>query len=65
MRFSVHKSTIRMRIAQAFDSDRLTTLIHQELAALFSGTTYTDRGCHDFDSFPLGSVPRKQDNTIE
>ena len=31
----------------------------QELAALFPGTAYTDRGHHDFDSFPLGSVPRK------
>ena len=37
--------------------------IHQELAALFPGTTYTDRGCHDFDSFPLSSVPRKRNNT--
>ena len=35
------------------------TVIHQELAALFPGTAYTDRGHHDFDSFPLGSVPRK------
>ena len=26
------------------------------------GTVYTDRGHHDFDSFPLGSVPHK-DNT--
>ena len=25
-------------------------------------TAYTDRGHHDFDSFPLSSVPRK-DNT--
>ena len=40
------------------------TAIHQELAALFPGTNYTDRGLHDFDSFPLGSVPCKQNNTI-
>ena len=40
-------------------SDRLATVIHQELAALFPGTAFTDRGHHDFDSFPLGSVPRR------
>ena len=34
------------------------------LAAHFPGTTYTDRGCHDFDSFPLSSVPRKRDNAL-
>ena len=37
----------------------MSTAIHQELAVLFPGTTYTDRGQHDFDSFPLRSVPRK------
>jgi len=42
------------------ETDRLPTAIHQELAALFPGTTYADRGRHDFDSFPLGSVPRKR-----
>ena len=41
------------------ESDRLATVVHQELAALFPGTTYTDRGHHDFDSFLLGSVPRR------
>ena len=59
-----YKGIIRMRLVQAFKSDRLATVIHQELAALFPGTTYTDRGLHDFDSFPLGSVPRKRDNTL-
>ena len=54
-----YKGILRMRLVQSFESDRLATVIHQELAALFSGTAYTDRGHHDFDSFPLGSVPRK------
>ncbi len=54
-----YKGILRMRLVQSFESDRLATVIHQELAALFPGTTYTDRGHHDFDSFPLGSVPRK------
>ena len=40
-------------------SGKRATVINQELAALFPGTTYTDRGHHYFDSFPLGSVPRK------
>ena len=35
-----------------------------ELAALFPGTAYTDRGHHDFDSFPLGSVPRKDNKQV-
>lgn len=59
-----YKGIIRMRLVQSFKSDRLATAIHQELTALFPGTTYTDRGCHDFDSFPLSSVPRKRDNTL-
>ena len=59
-----YKGIIRMRLVQSFKSDRLATTIHQELTALFPGTTYTDRGCHDFDSFPLSSVPRKRDNTL-
>ena len=59
-----YKGIIRMRLVQSFKSDRLATAIHQELAAHFPGTTYTDRGCHDFDSFPLSSVPRKRDNTL-
>ena len=59
-----YKGIIRMRLVQSFKSDRLATAIHQELAAYFPGTTYTDRGCHDFDSFPLSSVPRKRDNTL-
>ena len=54
-----YKGNLRMRLVQSFESDRLATVIHQELAALFPGTAYTDRGHHDFDSFPLGSVPRK------
>ncbi len=54
-----YKGIIRMRLVQSFESDRLATVIHQELSALFPGTAYTDRGLHDFDSFPLGSVPRK------
>ena len=54
-----YKGIIRMRLVQSFESDRLVTAIHQELAALFPGTAYTDRGRHDFDSFPLRSVPRK------
>ena len=53
-----YKGIIRMRLVQSFKSDRLATAIYQELAAHFPGTTYTDRGCHDFDSFPLSSVPR-------
>ena len=56
---SEYKGILRMRLVQSFESDRLATVIHQELAALFPGTAYTDRGRHDFDSFPLGSVPRK------
>ena len=52
-----YKGIIRMRLVQSFESDRLATVIHQELAALFPGTTYTDRGRHDFGSFPLSSVP--------
>ena len=59
-----YKGIIRMRLVQSFKSDRLATAIHQELAAHFPGTTYTDRGCHDFDSFPLSSVPRKRNNTL-
>ena len=59
-----YKGIIRMRLVQSFKSDRLATAIHKELTALFPGTTYTDRGCHDFDSFPLSSVPRKRDNTL-
>ena len=59
-----YKGIIRMRLVQSFKSDRLATAIHQQLAALFPGTTYTDRGCHDFDSFLLGSVPRKRNSTI-
>ena len=55
-----YKGIIRMRLVQSFESDRLVTAIHQELAVLFPGTTYTDRGQHDFDSFPLRSVPRKR-----
>ena len=55
-----YKGVIRMRLVQSFESDRLATAIHQELAALFPGTTYTDRGRHDFDSFPLRSVPCKR-----
>ena len=58
-----YKGIIRMRLVQAFKSDRLVTVIHQELAVLFTGTTYTDRGWHDFDSFPLGNVPHKRNNT--
>ena len=54
-----YKGIIRMRLVQSFKSNRLATAIHQELAALFPDITYTDRGYHDFDSFPLGSVPRK------
>ena len=54
-----YKGILRMRLVQSFESDRLANVIHQELAALFPGTAYTDRGHHDFDSFPLGSVPRK------
>ena len=54
-----YKGILRMRLVQSFVSDRLATVVHQELAALFPGTAYTDRGHHDFDSFPLGSVPRK------
>ena len=48
-----YKGIIRMRLVQSFESDRLATAIHQELIALFPGTTYTDRGWHDFDSFLL------------
>jgi len=59
-----YKGVIRMRLVQAFESDRLATAIHQEFATLFPGTTYTDRGWHDFDSFLLGSVPRKRNSTI-
>ena len=54
-----YKGIIRMRLVQSFESDRLATAIHQELSSLFPGTTYTDRGLHDFDSFPLESVPDK------
>ena len=57
-----YKGILHMRLVQSFESDRLATVIYQELAALFPGTSYTDRGHHDFDSFPLGSGPRK-DNT--
>ena len=59
-----YKGIIRLRLVQAFESDRLATAIHQELAALFPGSTYTDRGRHDFDSFPLGNVPRKSKITV-
>ena len=59
-----YKGIIRMRLVQAFGSDRLATSIHQEFASLFPATAYTDRGCHDFDSFPLGSVPRKSKITV-
>ena len=55
-----YKGIIRMRLVQSFESDRLATVIHQELSALFPGTTYTDRGCHDFDSCPLSSAPHKR-----
>ena len=59
-----YKGILRMRLMQSFESDRLATVIHQELAALFPGTAYTDRGHHDFDSFPLGSVPRKDNKQV-
>ena len=59
-----YKGIICMRLVQSFESDRLATAIHQELATLFPGTTYTDRGRHDFDSFPLRSVPRKSKITV-
>ena len=59
-----YKGILRMRLVQSFESDRLATVVHQELAALFPGTTYTDRGHHDFDSFPLGSVPRKDNKQV-
>jgi hypothetical protein len=59
-----YNGIIRMRLVQSFKSDRLATAIHQELTALFPGTTYTDRGRHDFDSFPLGSVPRKGNKQV-
>ena len=59
-----YKGILRMRLVQSFESDRLATVIHQELAALFPGTAYTDRGRHDFDSFPLGSVPRKDNKQV-
>ena len=59
-----YKGILRMRLVQSFESDRLATVIHQELAALFPGTTYTDRGHYDFDSFPLGSVPRKDNKQV-
>ena len=59
-----YKGVIRLRLVQAFKSDRLATAIHQELASLFPGTTYTDRGCHDFDSFPLAGVPRKGNQQV-
>ena len=54
-----YKGILRMRLVQSFESDRLATVIHQELAALFPGTAYTDRGHHDFDSFPLSALPRR------
>ena len=59
-----YKGIFRMRLVQSFESDRLATAIHQELAALFPGTKYTDRGLHDFDSFPLSGVPRKRNSAI-
>lgn len=59
-----YKGILRMRLVQSFESDRLATVVHQELAALFPGTAYTDRGRHDFDSFPLGSVPRKDNKQV-
>lgn len=59
-----YKGIIRMRLVQSFESDRLVTAIHQELAVLFPGTTYTDQGRHDFDSFPLRSVPHKSKITV-
>ncbi len=59
-----YKGVIRLRLVQAFENDRLAIVIHQELYALFPGTIYTDRGIHDFDSFPLGSVPLINDNAI-
>jgi len=48
-----YKGIIRMRLVQSYESDRLAIAIHQEFSALFPDTTYTDRGWHDFDSFPL------------
>ena len=59
-----YKGILRMRLVQSFESDRLATVVHQELAALFPGTAYTDRGHHDFDSFPLGSVPRRDNKQV-
>ena len=55
-----YKGILRMRLVQSFESERLATVIHQELSALFPNTTYTDRKLHDFDSFPLGSVQHKR-----
>lgn len=57
----IQKMTLREKVGQLFyvRPECLDTAIHQELAVLFPGTTYTDRGQHDFDSFPLRSVPRK------
>ena len=44
------------------DNTVITGLTTKGMAAsslTIPGTAYTDRGHHDFDSFPLGSVPRK------
>ena len=59
-----YKGILRMRLVQSFESDRLANVIYEELAALFPGTAYTDRGHHDFDSFPLGSVPRRDNKQV-
>ena len=40
-----YKGILRMRLVQSFES--------------FPGTAYTDRGHHDFDSFPLSALPRR------
>ena len=43
-------------------SGKRATVIEAECELTYSvrpDTAYTDRGRHDFDSFPLGSVPCK------
>lgn len=60
-RFLVETSKVEQVTVVSEDGSSVVPVLN---AALFPGTTYTDRGMHDFDLFPLNSVPLKRNNTI-
>ena len=55
-----YNGIIRLKLIQAFDSDKLTKNIYWELSELIPETSFKDLGYHEFDEFPLKTVPRKR-----